>query len=119
MSAFFNDEKNLQTLDAMIKLGLDINNPDFTVADDRDLPLKGLSFVITGTLPMSRKDVENLIERNGGHPSSALSAITDYLVVGEEPGSKLGKAKTLGVRTISYTNLLRLIEVQTGHPRLF
>jgi len=119
VSAFFNDEKNLQTLDSMIELGLDIKNPDFAAGADEDLPLKGLSFIITGTLPKPRKDVEDLIENNGGHPSSALSAKTDFLIVGEEPGSKLRKAKSLGVRTISYPDLLKLIEERSGHPRLF
>ena len=119
VSTFFNDEKNLQTLEAMIELGLDIKNPDFAARADEELPLKGLSFVITGTLPQPRKEVEDLIEKHGGHPSSALSAKTDFLIVGEEPGSKLGKAKSLGVRTISYAELLKLIEERSGHPRLF
>ncbi|RPI36885.1 MAG: NAD-dependent DNA ligase LigA, partial [Nitrospiraceae bacterium] len=119
VSAFFNDEKNLLTLDSMIKLGLDIKNPDFALGKDEALPLKELSFVITGILPKPRKEVEETIEKNGGHPSSALSARTDFLIVGEEPGSKLQKAKTLGVRTISYPEFLKLIEERTGHPRLF
>ena len=63
--------------------------------------------------------MEEIIEKHGGHPSSALSAKTDFLIVGEEPGSKLQKAKTLGVRTISYPELLKLIKERTGHPRLF
>lgn len=119
VSAFFNDEKNLRTLDSMVKLGLDIKNPDFAVGAEQELPLNGLSFVITGTLPKPRKEVEDMIENNGGHPSSALSAKTDFLIVGEEPGSKLKKAQALGVRTISYPALLKLIEERTGHPRLF
>ena len=119
VSTFFNDKKNLETLDAIIDLGLDIKNPDFAVAADEDLPLKGLSFVITGTLPKPRKEVEDLIEKYGGHPSSALSAKTDFLIAGEAPGSKLVKAKSLGVRTISYPALLKLIEQRSGHPRLF
>ena len=119
VSTFFNDKKNLQTLDAMIELGLDIKNPDFVLGKDEALPLKELSFVITGTLPKPRKEVEELIEKNGGHASPALSAKTDFLIVGEEPGSKLQKAKTLGVRTISYLELLKLIEERAGHPRLF
>lgn len=119
VSAFFNDEKNLRTLDSMIKLGLDIKNPDFAVGAEQELPLTGLSFVITGTLPKPRKEVEEMLENNGGHPSSALSAKTDFLIAGEEPGSKLRKAMALGVRTISYTELLKLIEERSGHPRLF
>lgn len=119
VSAFFNDEKNLQTLDAMMELGLEITNPDFAAGTDEKLPLKELSFVITGTLPKPRKEVEELIEKNGGHYASALSAKTDFLVVGEEPGSKLRKAKALKVKTVSYSELLKLIEERSGHPRLF
>jgi DNA ligase (NAD+) len=119
LATFFADEKNLRILDSMISLGLDIKNPDFAAGSDEELPLKGLSFVITGTLPKPRKEVEDLIENNGGHPSSALSAKTDFLIVGEEPGSKLKKASALGVRTISYPELLKLIKERTGHPRLF
>jgi DNA ligase (NAD+) len=119
VSTFFNDEKNLQTLEAMKELGLEINNPDFAARADKGLPLKGLSFVITGTLPQPRKEVEELVEKHGGHPSSALSAKTDFLIVGEEPGSKLGKATSLGVRTISYAELLKLMEERSSHPTLF
>jgi DNA ligase (NAD+) len=119
VSTFFNDEKNLRTLDSMIELGLDIKNPDFAAGAREELPLKGLSFVITGTLPKPRKEVEDLIEKHGGHPSSALSAKTDFLIVGGEPGSKLRKADSLGVSTISYRDLLKLIELRSGHPRLF
>ena len=75
--------------------------------------------MITGTLPKPRKEVEDLIEKHGGHPSSALSSKTDFLIKGEEPGSKLKKARALGVRTISYSELLQLIKERTGHPKLF
>jgi DNA ligase (NAD+) len=119
VSTFFNDEENLLTLNSMMSLGLDIRNPDFAEGKEEDLPLSGLTFVITGSLPKTRKEVEELIDKNGGHPSSTLSSKTDYLIVGEEPGSKLQKAETLGVKTISYSALLQLIDVKSGHPRLF
>ena len=119
LSTFFNDEKNLRTLDSMLSLGLDIRNPDFDFGADQKLPLTGLSLVITGMLLKPRKEVEEMIEKHGGHTSSALSAKTDFLIVGEEPGSKLRKAQALGVRTISYSELLKLIEERSGHPRLF
>lgn len=119
LATFFSDEKNLRTLSAMIELGLDIKNPDFAAGADQEMPLAGLSFVITGTLPKPRKELEEMIESKGGHTSSALSAKTDFLIVGEDPGSKLQKAKTHGVRAISYPELLNLIKERTGHPRLF
>jgi len=116
---FFNDQKNINLLNSMIKLGLKITNPDFISEKKGGAPLEGLTFVITGAMPKSREEVEDLIEANGGHAASAVSASTSFLVVGEEPGSKLGKAKSLGVKTISYNELLKMIEKKPGNPRLF
>lgn len=119
LSMFFNDQKNIDLLNSMVKLGMKITNPDFKSEKKGEAPLEGLTFVITGTMPKSRKEVEDLIGANGGHAASAVSASTSYLVVGEEPGSKLGKAKTLGVKTISYNELLKMIEKKPGNLRLF
>jgi DNA ligase (NAD+) len=120
VSAFFNDKKNLEVLDALTRLGLRIKNPDLISAKKKEkLALEGLTFVITGTLPRPRKEVEDLIETSGGHASSAVSASTDYLVAGEEPGSKLRKAQELGVKVISYQDLVEMIEKKTADPRLF
>lgn len=119
ISTFFNDEKNIETLDALKNLGLKISNPDYVSGKKEAKTLEDLTFVITGTLPKPRKEVEDLIEIHGGHVSSAISASTDYLVVGEEPGSKLLKAKSLGVNSITYDELLRIIEERNHAPRLF
>ena len=119
LSMFFNDQKNIDLLNSMVKLGMKITNPDFKSAEKGEMPLEGLTFVLTGTMPKSRKEIEGLIEANGGHASSAISASTSYLVVGEEPGSKLDKAKTLGVKAISYNELLKMIEKKPGNLRLF
>ncbi|MEK7196466.1 MAG: NAD-dependent DNA ligase LigA [Nitrospirota bacterium] len=116
---FFNDQKNIDLLNSMVKLGMKITNPDFKSAEKGEMPLEGLTFVITGTMPKSRKEIEGLIEANGGHASSAISASTSYLVVGEDPGSKLGKAKSLGVKAISYNELLKMIEKKPSNPMLF
>ncbi len=119
LSTFFNDEKNIKTLESLKSLGLKLSNPDFVSEKKGDRPLEGLTFVITGTLPRARKEVEDMIEASGGHASSSISASTDYLVVGEDPGSKLEKAKTLNVKTISYDGLIKLIEKGTRNPGLF
>ncbi len=108
--SFFNDEKNINTLEFLKSLGMKISNPGYTSEEKKKKPFEGTTFVITGTLPVARKEVEALIEGHGGRFSSAVSEKTDYLVVGEEPGSKLKKAKVLGVRTISYSELLKMIE---------
>ncbi len=119
VSAFFDDEKNIRTLKSLRSLGLKIANPDYISGREEERPFEGLTFVITGTLPKPRKEVENLIETNGGHAPSAVSASTDYLVSGKEPGSKLRKAQELGVKVISYRDLMEMIEKKTANPRLF
>jgi DNA ligase (NAD+) len=120
VSAFFNDEKNLEVFDALIRLGLRIRNPDFISPKKKEkLVLEGLTFVITGTLPRPRKEVEELIETNGGHASSSVSAGTDYLLAGEEPGSKLRKAKEMGVKVISHRDLMEMIKKKFADPKLF
>ena len=119
VSDFFNDPENLHTLKTLESLGLKITNPDFVGKKKEKRPLEGLTFVITGTLPKPRDEVEELIESLGGHASSAVSASTDYLVVGGDPGSKLQKAQALGVKTISYEEFLKMIEKKSKNPGLF
>jgi len=74
-------------------------------------PLSGKTFVLTGTLPnLSRQDAKLLIEKNGGKVTGSVSNRTDYLVLGAEPGSKVEKARALGVKTIEAKELERLIQ---------
>ncbi len=69
----------------------------------------GLTFVVTGTLPnFSRDDAKELIENNGGKVTDSVSKKTSYLVLGENPGSKFEKAKSLGVKVIDEAELKRL-----------
>ena len=70
----------------------------------------GLTFVLTGTLAsMGRKQAAELIEKNGGKVSSAVSSKTDYLVAGEAAGSKLKKAQSLGVKILSEQEFEKLL----------
>ena len=110
VASFFSDSKNLHVIEEMESLGLRIENPDFKVGTIEKGPFEGLTFVITGTMPVPRKEIEETIERQGGHASNSLSKKTDYLVLGKSPGSKLNKAQSLGVQTISYEELLQMIE---------
>jgi DNA ligase (NAD+) len=74
-------------------------------------PLAGLAFVITGTLPtLTRAEAAALIQDRGGKVMSSVSGNTDYVVVGESPGSKLRKAQSLGVATIDEAGLRKLLE---------
>lgn len=71
--------------------------------------LSGFSFLITGTLPVKRDDAKELIENNGGKILGSVSSKLNYLVVGDDPGSKVDKANSLGVKVISWDDLLALL----------
>ena len=105
---FFNNQENLKAIEELKRLGLKVENPDYQ-GKERILPLKGFTFVITGSLPKPRHEVQEMIEKAGGKVSSSVSKNTNYLIVGEDPGSKFVKAQALGVKTISYEELLKMI----------
>jgi DNA ligase (NAD+) len=66
--------------------------------------------VLTGSLPtLSRSDAKALIEQAGGKVTGSVSKKTDYLVVGEEAGSKLEKGRALGIAELSEANLLKIV----------
>jgi DNA ligase (NAD+) len=72
--------------------------------------LEGLTFVLTGTLPnMTREDAQERIEAAGGKISKSVSKKTSYVVAGEEAGSKLDKAKELGIKIIDEAGLLGML----------
>lgn len=111
VSDFFHREENIRAIEEMKKMGLKIENPEYEGEErERKSPLLGLTFVITGRLPEERSKVEEFIESLGGRASSSVSKKTDYLIVGEDPGSKLEKAKELGVKTITYEEFKRLVD---------
>ncbi|WP_374189017.1 NAD-dependent DNA ligase LigA [Scytonema millei] len=77
--------------------------------NDASLPLAGKTFVITGTLPtLKRDEAKELIQKAGGKVTDSVSKKTDYLVVGEEAGSKLDKAQKLGISILSEAQLLEM-----------
>jgi DNA ligase (NAD+) len=76
----------------------------------REGKLSGMTFVVTGTLPtLSRDGVKEFIESNGGKVTDSVSKKTSYLVLGEAPGSKFDKAKSLGVKIIGEEELRKLV----------
>jgi DNA ligase (NAD+) len=80
-------------------------------APAKSQPLSGYTFVITGTLPMlSRDEARELIQQHGGKVTGSVSSNTDYLVCGENAGSKLTKAQQLGVPVIDETTLRAMLE---------
>ena len=71
--------------------------------------VQGKTFLITGTLPLSRQSIEESIENNGGKIVSSVSKKLNYLVVGDDPGSKLEKAKVLGTPILDWNQLQALL----------
>jgi DNA ligase (NAD+) len=72
--------------------------------------LAGLTFVLTGTLPtLSREDAEALIMSHGGKVSGSVSKKTSYVLMGDSPGSKADKARSLNVPIISEVELLGML----------
>ncbi len=94
--SWFQDERNLRLLEKFREAGL--NFAVDRVEPVGEQPLAGLTFVITGTLPtLSRDEAKSLIENYGGKVTGSVSKNTDFLLVGENAGSKLTKAEALGV----------------------
>lgn len=103
---FFAQEQTKDLLNKLKQAGVNMNSLEENI-DDK---LKGKIFVITGTLEKyARKEMENLIEKHGGKTSNTVSKKTDYLIAGENAGSKLKKAQELEIKIISekeFENLL-------------
>lgn len=90
----------------LTKLGVTIEGPQRKTSG----PLSGKSFLITGTLSVKRDDAKDFIEQNGGKILSSVSSKLNFLVVGDDPGSKLEKAQSLGVQVISWDDLQRMVQ---------
>lgn len=95
--AFFQEERNLKVIEKLRRAGVNMENRQ-KAAEAGEQKLEGLTFVITGTLvKYKRNEAKELIERLGGRVSGSVSKKTDYVLAGEEAGSKLEKALELGV----------------------
>ena len=109
---FFRNDKNRKIIGELKEAGVNLVMPEQTGGSEA---LKGLTIVVTGTLPtLGRKEVEELIAANVGKCTGSVSKKTDYLVAGEAAGSKLDKARQLGVPVISEEELLHMIEAGKG-----
>ncbi|MBR0507454.1 MAG: NAD-dependent DNA ligase LigA [Clostridia bacterium] len=105
---FFRDPRIAAQIDRLLALG--VAPEETVVSEEGDLPLTGLTVVITGTLStLSRRDAEALVERNGGKAAGSVSKKTAFVVVGENAGSKADKAKELGIPMLSETEFLERI----------
>lgn len=105
---FFKDEHNLRIIEKLRKAG--VNFRRLREEEEREKPLAGKTFVFTGELErFTRAEASAIVERLGGKVSSSVSRKTDFVVVGENPGSKYQKALSLGVRTLNEEEFLRLL----------
>ena len=105
VAAFFADKRNRELMERLRGAGLTFSEPHLGVSDG---PLAGQTVVLTGTLPtLSRTDATALIEQAGGKVSGSVSKKTSFVVAGEEAGTKLDKARKLGVEILDESELLR------------
>ncbi len=109
VASWFRQEGNQRLLARLRAAGLNMALAEVR-AGLAEQALAGKSFVITGALPtLSREQAAALIEEHGGHVTGSVSGKTDYLLVGEKPGSKLEKARKLGVALVSEADLRRMV----------
>lgn len=106
---FFAEERNRTLIKSLRLAGLQFKAEKAPAR--RPQPLLGMQFVLTGTLPnYSRDDAKKMIEEVGGRVTGSVTKKTNYLVAGAEPGSKLEKARSLGVNIVDEGGLLRLMK---------
>ena len=109
---WFATEDNSSLVSDLESLGVNVRRlPEESAQSDSQTKAVGKTFVLTGTLPsLSRSEATELIKRAGGKTSSSVSKNTDYVVAGENAGSKLERARELGIQILSESDLRRLLE---------
>lgn len=105
---FFMQEQTKDLIEKLKKAGVNMNCLEEESDDKR---FEGKTFVLTGSLELfTRKEAEDIIEKLGGKTSSSVSKKTDYVLAGEDAGSKLTKAQSLGINIISETDFKEMIK---------
>jgi DNA ligase (NAD+) len=104
---FFEEPKNRQLIERLRKAGLQFRGKK----EERGTTLAGKTFVLTGTLvKYTRDEAKRMIEDAGGKVVGSVSKKTDYVVAGDDPGSKLDKARELGVEVVSEQQMEALLK---------
>lgn len=107
ITEFFADEQNRAFVNRLLEAGV---HPQMRIQEDAGTLFDGLTFVLTGTLPtLSRAQAQELIRKNGGKATGSVSKKTSVVLAGESAGSKLDKARELGVKIISEEQFLKWI----------
>jgi DNA ligase (NAD+) len=105
---FFKQKHNKDVIRKLTKV---INWPEVKVKAATELPLHGRTFVLTGTLSdMTRDEAKAALQALGGKVSGSVSKKTDYVVIGENPGSKAEKAELLGIEMLDEKALQKLLK---------
>jgi len=108
--AFFQSEENREVIERIRDAGLELRNPLHT-QEGKEQALEGLSFVFTGALERwTRDEVKRTVEEQGGRVTSSVSGETDYVVMGSDPGSKLGEAREREILTMDEEEFLAFVE---------
>jgi len=108
--AFFRQEGNKRIIEKLRKAGVRLEREKVEEAKPEELALGGLEFVLTGKLEsFTRQEAEARIKALGGKIGSDVTKKTSYLIVGVDPGSKLAKSQKLGIKTLSETEFLKLL----------
>ena len=103
---FFHEHKNIDVMNKFKQAGVVPQKKE----TDKNAPLQGKSFVFTGTMDkMGRNEAKTIVENLGGTIHSSVTKKTTYVVAGSEPGSKIDKAKSSGIKIISEEEFLKLI----------
>ncbi|MBC2576176.1 NAD-dependent DNA ligase LigA [Peptostreptococcus canis] len=109
---FFDEEKNIETIERLRKAGLNFNSDKEKYSGINKI-FDSMKIVLTGTLPtLKRNDAKKLIEARGGKATSSVSKSTTFVLAGEEAGSKLDKAISLGVKVIDEEKFMKLLELK-------
>ena len=113
ITEYFADEENRRFVNRLLEAGV---RPQMHAQQDAGTLFEGMTFVLTGTLPtLSRAQAQEMIRKNGGKATGSVSKKTSVVLAGESAGSKLDKARELGVRIIDEAQFLQMIE-QQKHP---
>ena len=108
---WFSQKRNIQFLSKLKKAGVAIKRQEHISLPEKHQKLQGTTFVVTGSLEsMTREQAKEKIRALGGIIAESISKRTNYLVVGKAPGSKLTKARKLGVKTIHEKEFLTILE---------
>ena len=109
LAEWFNNKENIKLLEKMREAGVEL--AEISGQKPAGGKLKGLTFALTGELKsFTREEAKDMIRKEGGNISGAVSRETDYVVAGKNPGSKYKRAKELGVRIINEKEFKKLFQ---------